>query len=265
MKKHKLTLTLLSSIITILVGVFSLYTYFKSDNPKLEVTIYQDQLITQTHNIGNLKAIYTYNDSIEVHNLWQTKYIIRNIGKTTIIGQGNHSNLVENRIHFTFPDSVDILYCDITKNEIDANIENNSISFKQWKSNEMIEINALIESIKFPEFKINQRDIIDADVYYKHAFAQNDNEKLIDMLPKGSADVLKYIWLVYQIMFTILTITLLWKHMRGAIILLIRKMISTIFGNIGNMLPANMSVAIYCIIFCIIICIILSIPILWIF
>lgn len=261
MEKLKQILGLLSVIITILAGIVALYTYFKNDNPKLEVTIYSDQLITQVHNIDNLKAIYTYNDSIEVHNLWQAKYIIRNIGKSTIIGQGKNQSLVENSINYTFPDSVDVLYCDITNNGIDAKIENNSISFKQWKTNEFIEINALIESIKFPEFKINHRDIIDADVYYKHASAQNDNKKLIDQLPKGSANVLKYIWLVYQIVFTFLAIIVLWKNMRGAIIPLFRKLISMMFGNIANILPVNMIFAIYCIV----LCVILFIPILWIF
>lgn len=261
MEKIKQILVLLSIIITILTGIVGLYTYVKNDNPKLEVTIYSDQLITQTNNPDNLKATYTYNDSIEVHNLWQAKYIIRNIGKSTIIGQGKNSSLVENSINYTFPDSVDVLYCDITNNGIDAKIENNSISFKQWKTNEFIEINALIESIKFPEFKINHRDIIDADVYYKHASPQNDNKKLIDQLPKGSANVLKYIWLVYQIAFTFLAIIVLWKYKRGVIIQLLRKVISMTLGQTANILPAHLIFAIYCIV----LCIILFLPILWIF
>ena len=100
--------TIIGAIVSLIVGGFTLYFYFKKDNPKLEVTTYSEQLITQQRNIDNLRAIYIYKDSLEVNNLWQVKYIIRNIGKKTIVGKGVNSMLIEDGVGYSFSDNANV-------------------------------------------------------------------------------------------------------------------------------------------------------------
>ena len=202
MKKILQFLGGIGTIVTIITGVLSLYFLFKKENPKLEVTTYSEQLITQQHDIENLQATYIYKDSLEVDNLWQVKYIIRNIGKSTIVGRGENSTLIDTGIGYSFSNDANVLYCDITNNVIDATLENDFIVFQQWKNDEFVEISALIESSECPQFKINHRDIIDADVKYSQfAIHGSNDKKLIRFVPQEYASRLRYIWLIYQLVF----------------------------------------------------------------
>lgn len=253
--------TIIGAIVSLIVGGFTVYFYFEKDNPKLEVTTYSEQLITQQRNIDNLRAIYIYKDSLEVNNLWQIKCNIRNVGKSTIVGQGENSTLIDDVISYSFSDSVRVLYCDITNNTIGAKNENNSISFKQWRSDEFIEISALIESSECPQFKINHRDIIDADVNYKQIVTLNDTEKLIEYLPKEVAYVLRYIWLVYQLCITLLTFPILKKLMKRTTNTLLIGLATAIFGDIARKCPDSVILNISCIV----IYAILFLPVFWLF
>lgn len=58
MKKAIQFLGTIGTIVTIITGVFTLYFLFKKDKPKLEVTTYSEQLITQQYDIDNLQATY---------------------------------------------------------------------------------------------------------------------------------------------------------------------------------------------------------------
>lgn len=253
--------TIISAIVSLIVGGFTIYFYLKKDNPKLEVTTYSEQLITQQRNIDNLKATYVYKDSLEVNNLWQSKCIIRNVGKNTIVGQGENSTLIDDGIRFSFSDSVKVLYCDITNNTIDAKNINNSITFKQWRSNEYVEISALIESVECPQFKINDRDIIDADVNYKQISITDGGERLIKYLPQELAYILRYVWLIYQICFTFLTFSILRRLMQRSINILRVGLTYVIFGDIVKKCSDNALLTLCCIV----VYIILFLPVLWLF
>lgn len=253
--------TIISAIVSLIVGGFTIYFYLKKDNPKLEVTTYSEQLITQQRNIDNLKATYVYKDSLEVNNLWQSKYVIRNVGKKTIVGQGENSTLIDAGIRFSFPDSVKVLYCDITNNTIDAKNKNNSITFKQWRSNEYVEISALIESVECPQFKINDRDIIDADVNYKQISITDGGERLIKYLPKELAYILRYVWLIYQICFTFLTFSSFRKLMSRTMQTFLIKLSYAMFGENVIKYPDKVISTIYFLV----IYAILFLPIIWLF
>lgn len=261
MEKLKQILGIISVVVSIFVSIVTLYFYFKKDNPKLEVTTYVEQLITQQRNIEDLKATYVYKDSLEVNNLWQSKCIIRNVGKCTIVGQGDNSTLIDDGISYSFSDSVKVLYCDISNNTIGAKIENNSISFKQWRRNEFIEINAWIESDQYPQFRINHRDIIDADVDYKQISTQDEKEKLVEYLPKEVATILRYVWLIYQFCFTFLTFPMLKELMRRLLKPVLIKLLSAILGNFVKNCPEGIILNLYCLV----IYAILFLPVLWLF
>lgn len=249
------------TLISIIVGCVTLYFYIRKDNPKLEVTTYSEQLITQQRNIDNLKATYVYKDSLEVNNLWQSKYVIRNVGKKTIVGQGENSTLIDDGIRFSFPDSVKVLYCDITNNTIDAKNINNSITFKQWRSNEYVEISTLIESVECPQFKINDRDIIDADVNYKQILITDGGERLIKYLPKELTYILRYVWLIYQICFTFLTFSSFRKLMSRTMQTFSIELPYAIFGE--NVIKYSDKVI--STIYCLVIYAILFLPVIWLF
>ena len=261
MKKGLQILGLIGTLVSIITGVLTSYFLFKKDNPKLEITTYAEPLITQHRNIDDLKVTYVYKDSLEVNNLWQIKCNIRNVGKSTIVGQGENSTLIDDVISYSFSDSVRVLYCDITNNTIGAKKENNSITFKQWRSNEFIEISALIESTECPQFKINHRDIIDADVNYKQTVTLNDTEKLIKYIPEEVAYVLRYIWLIYQLCITLLTFPILKKLMKRATNTLLIGLATAIFGDIARKCPDSVIFNISCIV----IYAILFLPVLWLF
>ena len=256
MKKILQFLGIIGTIISIIVGVATLYFYLKRDNPVLEVSVYSEQLIIQQHNIDNLKATYVYKDSLEVNNLWQVKYIIRNIGKNTIVGQGEKTTLTGNGIGYSFSEYANVLYCNITNNAINANIENNYITFQQWRNNESIEISALVECQEYPQFKINDRDIIDADVKYR-LFSTNNNEdkKMIRFMPDEYASVLRYVWLIYQLTFILgFAFILLKLQNKSAFFRELRHF--SIFGK-SIQISYKLAILIYCII--------LMAPILWLF
>ena len=249
--------TIIGAIVSLIVGGFTLYFYFKKDNPKLEVTTYSEQLITQQRNIDNLRAIYIYKDSLEVNNLWQVKYIIRNIGKKTIVGKGVNSMLIEDGVGYSFSDNANVLYCDINHNDIDAKLDNNSIKFSQWQANEYIEIDAVIESSTMPKFSIDNRDIVDAEIRYSQLITNHSKEpKLIQFVPKEFALILKYVWIVYQLMFMFVFGCIIYMLIKKGII---KKRSLPLLNAWGVKIYLSYKLML------LLICIILMTPILWMF
>ena len=174
------------SVIAAIAAGVTIYVFIHKDVPKLEVQTISERLLTDATPIEGLEVRYIY-DSIEVHNLWQVQYVVKNIGELTIIGQGTEKMTIDEGVVCNFsPQKANVISLKITNNNFGAELNNGQLNFKQWRKGEYVEIEAMVESINKPELKINDRDIIDANIIYtKYNPANNSQskERLYDKLP----------------------------------------------------------------------------------
>ena len=185
------------SIIGAIAAFVSIYVVFHKDVPKLEVQTISERLLTDATPIDGLEVRYVY-DSIEVHNLWQMQYAVKNIGELTIVGQGAEKMIIDEGVLCNFsPKNANIISLKITNNNFGAELDNELLSFKQWRKDEYIEIEAMVESDVKPELRISDRDIIDANIVYtKYNPANNSQHKdrLYDKLPSVLFKTLRIIY-----------------------------------------------------------------------
>lgn len=215
MKTIKLIFTYLVGFATIVgLGLTIYFQFIHKDVVKLEVKSIDKVQLTNTHNIEDLTIKYLYQDSIEVNNIWKIRYVISNIGSKTIIAKGNNNNILHECLPIIIKDSVKILSLNIESDfPITTRQENNTIllDFKQWKESEYIDIVALVENKVNvnPFVSIDERDIIDAKINYSEYKPTeiNENKKIIDYLPKGVANFLK--WAI-AIIIIIMDIVAIW-------------------------------------------------------
>ena len=202
-------------IVTIIGVILSAYSLFYKEKPKLEVQTISERLLTAPTDVKDLIVNYRFKDTINVHNLWQVQYVIRNIGDVTLIGEGANNIIIGNGLPCNYSKDGQILSSHITLNTVDAVLKDNKIMFKQWRKNEFIELTALIESVECPKLTISDRDIKDSEIIYtKYSPSTiNENIKLIDYFPKGFANILKWIVVVAYLILFIATLTEIKKQL----------------------------------------------------
>lgn len=185
------------SIIGAIAAGVSIYVFFHKDVPKLEVQTISERLLTDATPIDGLEVKYVY-DSIEVHNLWQMQYVVKNIGELTIVGQGAEKMIIDEGVTCNFsPQNANVISLKITNNNFGAELNKGLLGFKQWRKGEYVEIEAMVESDVKPELKISDRDIIDANIVYtKYNPANNSQykDRLYDKLPSVIFKTLRIIY-----------------------------------------------------------------------
>lgn len=195
MKKNNIIIFL--TIIGIVIAGFTFY-YQAIYTPKtiLNIEKTSEILLTKPLDVEGLTSNYTYHDSIEVKNLWQTTFLIRNIGSRTIYGKG----FPEQSIRYSYmPFSVE--GCD---NVLSASItnENNGsqilspckLMIIQWKPKEYVEITTLTDGENSPRLTINDREIKDSEIIYS-VYSPDEtkgNKKIIEYLPYNIVNSLKW-------------------------------------------------------------------------
>jgi len=224
MKWLKLIINYLIGIATLTGVGFTIYFQFiHKDIIEIEVKTIDRIQLTKDLNIENLATKYLYLDSVEVNNLWKIRYVISNIGSKTIIARGNIKNILYDNLSISIKDTIRILAVNIEQTNFPISIlkyDSNMVflDFKQWKPTEYIDITAIIENFSEsePSFSIDERDIVDSKITYSEyrPSEMRDNKKLINYLPKGLANFLKWTILVVIIIIDIITIWAIDKQLK---------------------------------------------------
>lgn len=184
-------------LISVVAAAVSIYLGFHKSIPKIEVQTISERLLTSPTQVEGLEVKYTY-DSLEVHNLWQMQYVIRNVGDVTIVGRGSDNMVIGDGVRCLFNvKNSSILSLAKVDDNFEAELNKFSIRFKQWRVNEFIELSVLIESEEKPILKINDRDIRDSKIIYTR-FNPTDNSTirphLFDRIPNTLFKVLRFIY-----------------------------------------------------------------------
>ena len=153
-------------IISIIIGIITLYSYINGEKVIIEIQTLNERLLTEDSNIAELSVNYKYRDSIDVKNLWLLQYIIRNNGNITIVGEGEDNIIIGDGIPLIFSDTCRLLSLRVSNDNNNAYLVKNKLLFKQWRKDEFVEITAFIESIKRPKLSISDRDIKDSEIIY---------------------------------------------------------------------------------------------------
>jgi len=256
MKTIKLIFTYLVGFATIVgFGITIYFQFLHKDIVTLEVKSIDNVQLTNTERIEDLTIKYLYQDSIEVSNIWKIRYVISNIGAKTIIAKGNNNNILHEYLPMTIKDSVKILSLNIESNfPVTTQQKNNTIllDFKQWKESEYIDVVALVEnkSSTNPFISIDERDIIDSKINYSEYKPSeiSENKKLIDYLPKGFVNFLRWTILVIVVIAVIAAVVAINKQFKEDVTI-----------------KSSKAVAILTFIVWLIITLIFSTPLLWMF
>lgn len=188
----------IGTLVAIVAGVVTIYFYLHKEYVTLEVKAMSEQLLTKSTSTDDLRVQYFYKDTIPVQNLWQIQYVIRNIGDATLVGIGDHKQLLSENLPLYIENEERVYSITITQSNNEASLVNNQICFKQWRSGEFVELVAVVESKKKPQLVINDRDIKDSKIIY-HKYTPeviNENAKIIDHLPNWLVHTIKIIYFI---------------------------------------------------------------------
>jgi hypothetical protein len=186
----------MAAIVTIVAGLIGIYFALHEKQIKLDIQTVNSENLTAHETVQNLSIKYYYLDSIEVNNLWKTKWIIRNVGDKTIVGTGSENQLLNDGLPLHFKNKCRVLSLDITSSSNDAILKNQKLLFKQWRRDEYVELTAFIESNNQPDIYISDRDIIDSEISYSTYTSKREYNSIADHLPIWLNKTLKVIYLV---------------------------------------------------------------------
>jgi hypothetical protein len=231
------------SIAIALFGIFVSLFFNREKKTILDIEKVNETQLTKSLNVKGLSSMYLYNDSIEVQNLWQSTFVIRNIGRKTIYGEGfTESSIRGSHIPLIIENCATILSVDITNNNCGATLRDTlNLIIKQWKPKEYVEITILTDGENSPNLTISDRDIADSQITYSVYSPEitDSNYKLIDYLPEEWRIILKWITVLCIALYTVTNIFGILDlkskgHPKGIMIL---SVISIIIIQIGLLLP----------------------------
>lgn len=198
-------------VLAILVSIIIAWWINHEKPTSLNIEKLNTTLLTQQPNVNGLTVNYVYHDSIAVRNLWQTTFVIKNTGETTIYGEGfNEQNIRTGSIPLTMHECDKILSFNISSSNNSAILERNSLKVHQWRPGEFVELVLISEGEKSPILQISDRDIKDSSITYS-TYSPEENKKdykLVDKIPKWMKDALKW---SYTIIMSILILGLLFS------------------------------------------------------
>ena len=245
MKRYLTIFFTIIGVVITAIGVY--YQIFYKEKVSLNIEKVTATLLTRHLNIEGLKVSYKYHDTINVEKLWQTTFVIRNTGTKTILGEGFVNKNIRNKhIPIIIDNCTQLLSVSISDCNNGAILMNNHLHIPQWRPDEYVEITIISEGQNHPDLKISDREIVDSEITYSVYSPRSDtsNKKMIDYLPNGIAEFLKW-----AIVFTIFIMSI-------ASIVQFRKQLKTIPGT---------GTKIFTFIAWLIIVLIFALPLLWIF
>lgn len=186
------------------LGFFIYYQFIAKDIPIIDIKEVDIVQLTNLPKVDNLTVDYKYKDS-SIKNLWKIKYFVKNVGPKTIIGNGNLKNIISNNVPLSISNLSKVFSLNTSGNNFPIEIKQTqpgkySLNFKQWRENEYFEIVGLVETVNNskPKISIDERDIIDSKVNYSVYELDNrdKNRKLIESLPLGLVNFIKWFFIV---------------------------------------------------------------------
>ncbi|HMX43195.1 MAG TPA: hypothetical protein PKB12_05725, partial [Elusimicrobiota bacterium] len=128
---------------TFLLAIYSLLTIinqFHKPNPEISVAVASIDQITSLPQVTDLRAEFKFKGRL-VRDLWRVRLRTCNSGKSTIIGEGDHKNLIHDSLPIHIDKSFDLIGFEIEQKDFQlavSKFEPNAIQFKflQWKTNE---------------------------------------------------------------------------------------------------------------------------------
>lgn len=174
----------ITTLIASVAGIIAITTFIINKpfiaQKKLSFDVYVDKIVLMSNKTDSLTIMY--NDKA-VTNVWKVKIIANNIGKNSIVGVSAYSDIYNDTIHLQLDNNFHIISHDIIKNEINGNISLKNdcfyFSFYKWNSRERLEIEVLITNElndkRQPQFIVNERDIVNADLIINTIDLTSDN------------------------------------------------------------------------------------------
>ena len=191
----------LGTIVLIVLAALPVY-YNRTKTTSLEIKKISEVELTRPLNVARLTSSYLY-DSIRVEHLWQTSFVIKNVGENTLYGEGFDSkNIRNNALGLEIKNCDTLLSVAVMDNTVSASLKGDSIQFVQWRPNEYIELLLLSDGQVAPEIIINDRDIQNATISYD-TFSPKESlapQRFVDRWPKGLSKVIWWIVLVFEIL-----------------------------------------------------------------
>lgn len=171
----------------------------------LEIKTISEIELTRPLNVERLSSIYWY-DSIPVEHLWQSSYVITNIGEITLYGAGfENKNIKGDVLPLQLKNCDNLLSIEKVEGNTDAILQNMSLCFSQWRPNEFIELRILADGPQVPELMINERDIKEGKVIYTQYSPEEKPvvKRWIDYLPLSISKALWWVVLIFYIIIAI--------------------------------------------------------------
>ena len=188
-------------IVGIIVSIFIGWWGNREKTISLNIETLNETLLTKPLNIDGLTTSYIFHDSIYVTYLWQSTFVIKNTGNSTIYGDGfQERNIRTNSIPFTISNNNKVLSVNINQSNNGAFlIGSNNICISQWRPGEYIEITLITEGEFSPALKISDREIKDSQITYSVYSIDNKEQKktIIKYFPKIMSDIIKVIMLFF--------------------------------------------------------------------
>ena len=157
-----------------------------------------------------------------ITSLWKIRFYVSNKGNKTIIGQGDRKDLLTNGLPLYLRDSILILSIQTNDKNFPVEIKNQknylTLEFKQWNPGEYLEVIGYIENFKKTEPKIfiDDRDIIKSEIVFTkyEPVEKKLKAKLIDNLPKGLQNFIKWLIIITIIIMDIWSIFAIRKELK---------------------------------------------------
>lgn len=195
------------TIVLIVLAALPLY-YNREKTTSLEIKKISEVELTRPLNVERLSSSYLY-DSIPVEHLWQTAYVIKNIGETTIFGEGFENKSIRgNALKLHIKNCDNLLSVTITDTTTDAELINDSIKFTQWRPNEFIELLLLADGSRAPEISLNDRDIQKATISSVSYSPEEQlvKQRMMDKLPRALKNSLWWITIVVDVFLLVIVV-----------------------------------------------------------
>ena len=190
----------IGTFVSIAIGIVLTIYFNREKNTSLEIKKVSDIELTRPLNVDRLSSRYLY-DSIPVEHLWQSTCVIKNIGETTIYGEGfEDKNIRGDALKVYVKNSNNLLSLSISETNTDAMLIDDSIKFTQWRPNEYVELSLLSDGPLAPEISINDRDIKNVTI---SSVSYSPEEKLVperfvDIFPRSLYKTLWWIIIVIE-------------------------------------------------------------------
>ncbi len=205
----------ITTIAAILSATITTISYFHKEKIVLSLNHISSKNLLDIPKIDSLEVKFKYQNK-ELENFWISSILIKNSGSVDIIGKGQNKNIIEEYLEISSANNeiinTEIEIANFSIDTLFINPKSLFVGFKQWKSNEYLQLTIFSNPAnnEKPSFKINDRDILNSEVYIEESIKSTDIEKnaIIYRFSEPVRKTLKWIVLgIYLIAIIIMFIT----------------------------------------------------------